>query len=237
MCLLLAVCISKLTWLPALVLGNEWLGLSSFCIALWSSVVCLDLPQSPPIQFCWQLTRVSIAVTFTMYILAGREIFAKRQQLRSFSHPSPTPTRSTSMVANPFVSFKTTEVRITSELVGLPAANSSQTSLHLDSKERIKSSHGYDQYSVTVETRPMSPGLEQPTRPPPTPGAQSMYNKHNNAAMEANTAAWAYTKTALLFFASLLITWVRLVHLFRRRSRILKRPSTDVDTMNRSLPL
>ncbi|MCJ1254764.1 hypothetical protein MMC24_002580 [Lignoscripta atroalba] len=151
---------------------------------------------------------VSIAVTFTMYILAGREIFAKRQQLRSFSHPSPTPTRSTSMVANPFVSFKTTEVRITSELVGLPAANSSQTSLHLDSKERIKSSHGYDQYSVTVETRPMSPGLEQPTRPPPTPGAQSMYNKHNNAAMEANTAAWAYTKTALLFFASLLITWV-----------------------------
>lgn len=31
---------------------------------------------------------------------------------------------------------------------------------------------------------------------------------HNRAAIEANAAAWGYTKVALSFFVSLLVTWV-----------------------------
>ena len=146
-----------------------------------------------------------------MYMIAGREIFIKRKQLRSFSQPqrpsNPTPI----MVENPFTSFKTTEIHISSELAGLPTAHTSEVSLPMGSKDRVASpNRGYDQYSVTIETSPMSPRLHQatPMTLPPTPGAQSMYHRHNNAALEANAAAWGYTRTASLFYVSLLITWV-----------------------------
>lgn len=36
----------------------------------------------------------------------------------------------------------------------------------------------------------------------------SIQRRKNNAALEANRAAWGYTKVALLFFVSLLVTWV-----------------------------
>ncbi|MCJ1486643.1 hypothetical protein MMC06_006821 [Schaereria dolodes] len=115
------------------------------------------------------------------------------------------------MVENPFTSFKTTEIHISSELAGLPTAHTSEVSLPMGSKDRVASpNRGYDQYSVTIETSPMSPRLHQatPMTLPPTPGAQSMYHRHNNAALEANAAAWGYTRTASLFYVSLLITWL-----------------------------
>ena len=39
-------------------------------------------------------------------------------------------------------------------------------------------------------------------------GPNAAQYRRNRAALEANRAAWAYTKVALLFFVSLLITWV-----------------------------
>lgn len=67
-------------------------------------------------------------------------------------------------------------------------------------------SRGYDQYSVEIASTPMSPRLEIPnTTIKETP---TMQIKSDKAAMEANTAAWGYTKVALLFFVSLLVTWV-----------------------------
>ena len=36
----------------------------------------------------------------------------------------------------------------------------------------------------------------------------TMQGRKNRAAMEANSAVWGYTKVALLFFVSLLVTWV-----------------------------
>jgi hypothetical protein len=141
-----------------------------------------------------------IVIIFSIYIYAGKEIFQKRSQLRSFNVPPPFP-----ILENPFVSCKTTEIKITSELADLPTLNASQISFKMDPNGRIQSTQGYDQYSVTIETTPR-PG---PARP--TASAASSHDTtyhHRTAAMEANTAAWSYTKCALLFFASLLITWV-----------------------------
>lgn len=142
-----------------------------------------------------------IVIIFSIYIYAGKEIFQKRSQLRSFNVPPPFP-----ILENPFVSCKTTEIKITSELADLPTLNASQISFKMDPNGRIQSTQGYDQYSVTIETTP------RPSPARPTASAASSHDTtyhHRTAAMEANTAAWSYTKCALLFFASLLITWVR----------------------------
>lgn len=76
-----------------------------------------------------------------------------------------------------------------------------------DKKNSDLKDKGYDQYSVTIGSAPMSPRPEAP--PPMTPRAHSTIAQRNNrAAMEANRAAFGYTKVALLFFVSLLVTWV-----------------------------
>lgn len=66
---------------------------------------------------------------------------------------------------------------------------------------------GYDQYSATIESALLSPRPE--IRPPMTPRTHpTIAQRSNRAGMEANTAAFGYTKVALLFFVSLLVTWV-----------------------------
>jgi len=109
------------------------------------------------------------------------------------------------MVENPFTSFKTTEIHVTSEPAGLPTSSNTNVSDKLDPKCRVMSSRGYEQYSIKIERGPISQG------PPPTPGTQAAVQRLNRTAMEANTAAWGYTKCALMFFVSLMITWVGLL--------------------------
>ena len=111
------------------------------------------------------------------------------------------------MVENPFTSYKTTEVRITSELANMSHPNSSQPSIKLDPNDKSLSAQGYQQYTVTIERGPMSPKVQPQLRP----STRRSQNLQHNVALEANTAAWGYTKCALLFFVSLLITWVSLL--------------------------
>lgn len=146
-------------------------------------------------------------ISFCIYVLAGREIFAKRKQLRAFSNPSrPEPVQ----IENPFTSFKTTEIHVTSELATLQSPNTSDLFYKPDNKKPVTDENGYDQYSVTIGSAPLNPPRSE-TRPPMTPRAQSTIAQRNNrAAMEANRAAFGYTKVALLFFVSLLVTWVSL---------------------------
>ena len=155
--------------------------------------------------------RVCILVTFSIYLRTGIEIFRRRSHLRSFSHGTPS---ETSIIENPFTnpfsSFKTTEVTITSELASLPHSNGSQASLKFDPMGRLMpSQQSYEQYSVTIERGPMSPifTVQKPSSPQFLP-------PNRNAAMEANTAAFSYLKCALLFFVSLMITWVNSTALF-----------------------
>ncbi|KAL8747197.1 MAG: hypothetical protein Q9190_000904 [Brigantiaea leucoxantha] len=176
---------------------------------------------------------VCILISFTLYVLAGREIFKKRQQLRVFSNQQ---SRYPGDLENPFTftSYKTTEVRITSEPVSaiddndaeqLPPPNRSlsvSSGAHTtvyggggDSTKKFKRETGsskYDQYSVNISSAPLSPLSMRPISEvqnmPGATGAAVMQYRNNKAALEANTAAWGYTKVALLFFVSLLVTWV-----------------------------
>ncbi|KAI9772674.1 MAG: hypothetical protein M1840_000269 [Geoglossum simile] len=130
---------------------------------------------------------VVVLITVFIYILAGVEIYQKRRQLRKFSHPGPL-----EVVDNPFVSTKTTKIEVTSE----PAAsrNPSESSLKHDDGIRVTPSRAYMEYSITIESgakTPKSPRIERP-----------------RTALDANTAAWGYTRIAFLFFIALLITWV-----------------------------
>jgi hypothetical protein len=161
-----------------------------------------------------------ITTTFSIYIYAGREIFQKRRQLRSFAATPPYP-----ILENPFVSCKTTEVKITSELADLPNLNPSQISFRMDSHGRTHSTQGYDQYSITIETTSKpSPGRVTAS----SASSRDTTYHHRVAAMEANNAAWSYTKCALLFFVSLLVTWVCISTPFSRynNSQSKQVPST-----------
>lgn len=123
----------------------------------------------------------------------------KREQLRAFSQQS----RYQDQVENPFTSFKTTEIHITSELLTLPAKGSLDTLCKSHMGNEMQPDRGYDRYTVTIASNPKA-------FRPPTPSGEPLALRQHRVAMEANTVAWGYTKIALLFFISLLITWVRM---------------------------
>ncbi|MCJ1310871.1 hypothetical protein MMC25_004539 [Agyrium rufum] len=157
------------------------------------------------VALCYGPAWACIFTILTIYIMAGREIFARRRQLRSFKQYKPS---DPVIIENPFTSFKTTEIHITSELATLPHANHSQTSLanafdHPTAPTVNENKAGYKQYTVTIERGPLSPMIQLPR----TPAAQNIQARNRNAAMDANVAAWSYLKCAFLFFVSLLITW------------------------------
>ena len=73
---------------------------------------------------------------------------------------------------------------------------------------RSPSGRGYDQYSVTIGSTPLSPSMEMPPVTLVKSGGVEKGKYSRNPANDANAAAWGYTKVALLFFVSLLVTWV-----------------------------
>lgn len=152
---------------------------------------------------------IAIFTSFTLYAISGHEIFKKRQQLRAFNNAPYHPVA----IENPFTSFKTTEVRITHELARLPIELEKNDIFSFGHAQHLSPPKSYDQYSVNITSAPLSPNLDaSTTEVPPTPGSAATATYRNNrAAMEANTAAWGYTKVALLFFVSLLITWVSIL--------------------------
>ena len=159
---------------------------------------------------CYAPAWISIIAAFTIYTRAGNEIFKKRRQLRAFSQPvRPVMVQ----VENPFTSYKTTEVRITTETAEPhpPSTPEKQVDSLQSSPEsqRPTSAVQFDRYTVTINSSPRSPNLS--TRPPDAmnESQRSLQYQRCTAAMEANAAAWSYCKCAMLFFVSLLVTWVR----------------------------
>jgi hypothetical protein len=158
---------------------------------------------------------VVIATTFAIYIWAGKEIFAKRRQLRNFAHAASDaafPVIQNPFIS-PFVSVKTTEIQITSELASLPGKNESTNSFSLNESGRIVSSQSFDPYSVSIAAGATSEVTSPQSSTFPRSSASMRWgpdktSRQRKAAMEANKAAFSYCKCALLFFASLLITWV-----------------------------
>ena len=153
--------------------------------------------STPPVLM---INRICIIVAFTIYTLAGREIYRNREQLRVFNRKGGHPVE----IGNPFDSYKTTEVNITTETMPTTGRGLVSTTANENVPSRTPSGLGYDPYTVTIGCPPPS----SRTRTPQTPGGETLTYRRHKAAMEANTAAWGYTKCAVLFFLSLLITWV-----------------------------
>ncbi|KAL8990250.1 MAG: hypothetical protein Q9177_001058 [Variospora cf. flavescens] len=144
---------------------------------------------------------ICIAVSFTLYIMAGREIFRKRAELRAFREPSRT------SVEEPFSGLKTTEVSVRHELAGFNFLDPPPAS-YLDTARLNHSTgtapKGYEQYSTNIHSSPPSTAFDPSPR---TSSHSTPAHKRCQESLEANTAAWRYTKVALLFFVSLCITW------------------------------
>ncbi|KAL8710865.1 MAG: hypothetical protein Q9220_004669 [cf. Caloplaca sp. 1 TL-2023] len=164
---------------------------------------------------------LAIFASFTLYVISGREIFKKRRELRAFRDPTQHLSLSSERleVENPFTNFKVTEVEITHELAGLSydghrfqqPGGPPHVCPHVKQMNvGATSTKDYDQYSVKISSNPMSPAFSPNMSSTSNAGVPPVLQYRNNkAAMEANTAAWGYSKVALLFFVSLLITWVR----------------------------
>lgn len=199
-----------------------WLG-NGMCLLLHGSQGFMLMVSQ---LWCWVATEwdflrvatfyapiwVVIAFTFSIYLWAGKEIFAKRRQLRNFDHAASDVTFPViqNPFISPFVSVRTTEISVTTEL---PSRNRSYPKFALDESGCIISDTGFDAYSVVIgagtkqdRTLAHSPALQRSSE---FVGLKTDINvKHMQAAMQANEAAFSYCKCALLFFASLLVTWV-----------------------------
>ena len=113
-----------------------------------------------------------------------------------------------SFIENPFTSFKTTEIHITSE-AATPAnlgdhGAGSQTELQSNpiGGQYLGAKNNYEEYSVTIERRDTPFGRQ---------GLRNMNEDEirlRNTAAQANKVAKSYALCCGLFFLSLLITWI-----------------------------
>ncbi|KAL9127353.1 MAG: hypothetical protein Q9217_003767 [Psora testacea] len=152
------------------------------------------------IALCYGPAWICIIIAFTIYLISGREIFQKRRELRAFNSSSH---------EDSWANLKTTQIAVTSELGNvLPLGTVAECfdpkakSLTEPGHQFSRSTKDYEQYSVNIASPPVS---VRPAMPQSLPSVQ---HKKNKATIETNRAAWGYTKVALLFFVSLLVTWV-----------------------------
>ena len=159
-----------------------------------------------------------IATSLCIYALAGIEIFKKRAQLIQFkSAQGRSPRSRSSGVENLLTDFKTTHIEISSE----PAGFSTPSDGSCGAIFALEETKGSTSPALAAACQPTRPSVitiigSDPFRADSSnsipvlsqsPQARLQRNK-KKAAAEFNTAALAYTKVAMLFYVSMLITWV-----------------------------
>ena len=162
--------------------GSEW---DVFRIALCYAPAWYARTLALPYDHSNPGGRIAILLSFTIYFASGVDIYRKRNQLRVFRVIRSANDGSSTLAFPTFRSTisKTTDIRTTSEL----------RDNNLDGK-----TFSGGQYHCSAEALPKNPFSED------------TYAGHvQNPSLQANAAAWGYTKAAMLFFVSLLITWVR----------------------------
>lgn len=122
--------------------------------------------------------RIILVLTLVIYILAGRVIFNLRGTLRKFA-------------GNPGGTSPRTPTAPTRDTLGR-ASMTRPYSTHAPGEHLHQDV--LTSYSCTIS----SGGKEPPV----------LTTRSRNSAVEANTAAWAYCRCAMLFFIALVITWV-----------------------------
>ena len=122
--------------------------------------------------------------------MAGREVFAKRDQLLAFAATPVEPIGFANLTNEDASRYRVTnEYQVTSEYAPRPVSGVASS----DTSSNPKS------YTVNITSaRPSWPNKQDST---------TLQRKHK-ATLEANRAAFTYTKVASLFFVSLLVTWV-----------------------------
>ncbi|KAI4226765.1 MAG: hypothetical protein LQ349_006830 [Xanthoria aureola] len=140
--------------------------------------------------FMW----VAVLIAIVIYIMAGRDVWRKRDALKGFLNP---------FNEDPFAKnvIMTTSVTVTSE--------SRKPSLSNFEVREVDESHfdgNYNAYSVNIEIGQQRP--EQPRRPSRPAVFRIPAVTRAAALSEENADAFLYARVAFLFFIALLITWV-----------------------------
>lgn len=158
-----------------------------------------------------------IVVTFFIYIRAGREIYRKHRQLKDLNYTSHYDPEPNLMNNNNAFNTKTTEVTVSvsdaPETIDLFPLGVSANPHKSTSAQSLRPA----MYSVSISARPNTENemLSPVTKTAPAANTASMYGastshpkSRRKAAIDANNAAWSYTKVAMLFFTAMLVTWI-----------------------------
>jgi hypothetical protein len=145
-----------------------------------------------------------IFLTFAIYLRAGKVIFEKRRQLEKAECPD-----SCGEIDSPMepAFSKKTEIHVTSEITH---SGSESNRLTITSASHIPHRYlsPYSPYSVTIEGGSASAHDEHVPMRTLRSSQHDPYAQRRATARDVNSAAWAYTKYAMLFFIALLVTWV-----------------------------
>ncbi|KAJ5698303.1 hypothetical protein N7462_000308 [Penicillium macrosclerotiorum] len=164
-----------------------------------------------------------ISLTFAIYLRAGSVIYQKRRQLRNLGGIESLDTDG--HMDSPLV--KLTGIQVTSEIAyssperrslstsDVPSRSFSPYSITIEGGlvDPITSlQNSEDDVSAHVQGSNSHPGsqaqqIASPLKPIRSEAVES-YSQRRATATEANSATWAYTKYAMLFFIALLVTWV-----------------------------
>ena len=166
----------------------------------------------------WQILRIAafygpvwvvLTITFMIYLLAGRIIFNLRRNLRKFVRDG-SQSRSGEMSGNHTFTNSQHNQRIPEKAASSPPGSEDSIELakvmsgNVVGAERgrhVPDLGAFTSYSCTVEVSAGAMG--------PGNGRSGVAKRAGrNTALEANTAAWAYCRCAMLFFLALVITWV-----------------------------
>jgi hypothetical protein len=111
---------------------------------------------------------------------------------------------------DPFQSTKTTEVHVTSEAIEAIEQPIDLTRLghRPTGSERAVYSVQISSNQVADERTPASSPSPESKSMPNLPQSEHTQLSRPYVVMEANNAAWSYTKVAILFFTAMLVTWI-----------------------------
>ena len=184
----------------ALVLDIWTMGISSHRRPLWFHVVCR--PENKPWKIflhTYIFSRIAVIIAIIIYIMAGIQVYKKREALSGFLNP---------FNESPFTAvMTTTEVTVTSEDIEQHRQQRNKSESELQVQEVGRGQEGYDPYSVNIEI-----GRPEPAQRPRRPSRPAVFRlpamTRRIALSEDNAEAFLYARVAFLFFVALLITWV-----------------------------
>jgi hypothetical protein len=135
--------------------------------------------------------RLVIIGTFTIYIVIGRDIFQHHRTLRSFAGPLPNPHAG----LNP---HRDTNAIILEAVGGVSKSNFSHLEEQNYAKEHLSSARPFSQNSTNTDS-----------------AAQYQPRRVSTVECTTNSTLWYYLGCSLLFFITLVVTWVWVCPLFQ----------------------